>query len=222
MEGGREGAVDQFPVTAGVPEPHARYVQLAVAHVADRDGAFGAAAGLDAAEECGAGHGQSARRRLTGHHDGCRAGRIVADDGQGRRSGTDAGRREPDWHRHRSHGPIDSGLEVTCGTWNSADELVMSVTESRQAARAKIAHSRLSAGGSRSAAGSGSTRAEQAADQVRLGGTPLVLDQQDRVRDAGQVGGDDPADREPVVLVGLVDQARNGSSASEPAATLVV
>ena len=47
---------------------------------------------------------------------------------------------------------------------------------------------------------------EQAADQVRLGGALLALDQQDRVRDAGQVGGDDPADREPVVIVGQVDQ----------------
>ena len=66
MESGREGVVDQLPMAVAVPEFHARYVKLAVARVADGDGAFGAAACLDAAKECGASHCELAGRRLAG------------------------------------------------------------------------------------------------------------------------------------------------------------
>ena len=47
---------------------------------------------------------------------------------------------------------------------------------------------------------------QQGPDQAGLGGALLPLHQQDGVRDAGQVGGHHPADGQPVILFGQVDQ----------------
>src|SRR5574337_172187 len=71
--------VHETPVRMPAPQPGARDLDLAVADVAQRDRALGAAAGLDAAEAGGPGDDEPARRRLAAHGERERAGRIVAD-----------------------------------------------------------------------------------------------------------------------------------------------
>ena len=57
---------------------------------------------------------------------------------------------------------------------------------------------------------------QQGPDQVGLGSPLLALDQEDGVRDTGQVGGHHPRNREPVILLGQVHQ---GPDAIQGAAT---
>jgi hypothetical protein len=54
--------------------------------------------------------------------------------------------------------------------------------------------------------GLGVDQGQQGADQVRLGGALFALHEQDGVRDAGQVGGHHPPDRQTVIVFGQVDQ----------------
>ena len=73
-------------------------------------------------------------------------------------------------------------------------------------ARAKMAHSRLVPGRGPVGGRLRVDQGQQGPDQVRLGRALLALDQEDGVRDAGQVGGHHPADGQPVILLGQVDQ----------------
>src|SRR6266481_2683850 len=80
MQGRGEGVVDQLPVLARALEGDARDVQIAIAHIAYRDGALPEATGLHAADA-----GRSRDRELPGGHgagnsDALRARRIVARD----------------------------------------------------------------------------------------------------------------------------------------------
>ena len=71
MQRGRERVVDQLPVAILAFERDARDVQLAVAHVADRDRSLLLAACRHFAEEGRAGHDQLARRRVAGYRHRC-------------------------------------------------------------------------------------------------------------------------------------------------------
>ncbi len=80
----RERIVDELPVVVFVFERGAGNVQLAVSHIADRDGALDLAASLYSAEEGRAAHRNLARGGIPGNLHALQSRGVIADYSDGR------------------------------------------------------------------------------------------------------------------------------------------